>query len=111
MINEFFEYGNQNPRTLCLVQVSLFNEFKTAFDNMIDFAMGRLNEYDVDVYTAIAQAGTYSKKVEGAGIDLGGFIENLERYLPPECNSARYFNLVDLKNKYTNMFIHQRNSD
>jgi len=111
MIDEFFDYGNQNPRTLCLVQVSLFNEFKTAFDKMIDFAMQRLDQFDVDVYNAIQQAGTYSKKVDGAGIDLGGFLSNLKSYLPPECNKPSYFYLTDLEKKYNDMFVHQKNSD
>jgi len=111
MIDKFYSFGNQNPRTLCLVQVSKFNEFKTAFDQMVEFAIERLDDYDVDVFNAIQQAGTYSKKVDGAGIDLGGFLTNLAKFLPSECNSKNYFDLVSLQSKYNSMFLHQRNSD
>jgi len=105
IMNDFYSYGTQNPRTLCILNVNKFNIFKTAFDSMLDYAMARLDANDVDVYNAIQRAGAYSKKVEGSGIDLGEFIDKLNQGLSIQFAACEQgFNLDDIKTKYLAMF-------
>ena len=52
---------------------------------MISELKTHVEKYDLDIYNAVVAAGIYAQRVQGAGIDLGHFLQHLAHFLPLPC--------------------------
>eukprot|EP00494_Astrolonche_serrata_P033037 UN33306 len=60
----------------------------------------------MDIYNGIMKAGTFSQDINGAGIDLGHWLELLNKFLPDQCDTK--FGITGILAKYTAMFIEEQ---